>query len=972
MKLEKLTMYEVLESHFVEELDSQAYIMKHKKTGARLFLLENKDDNKVFNIGFRTVPTDSTGVAHIIEHTVLCGSEKFPAKDPFVELVKGSMNTFLNAITYPDKTIYPCASTNDKDFQNLMEVYMDAVFHPNIYKTEKIFRQEGWHYELESVDAPIIYNGVVYNEMKGALSSGDSLLSNLVYEKLFPHNTYSNESGGNPVYIPDLTYEQYLDFHRTYYHPSNSYIYLYGDMDMEERLLWLDKEYLGKYDYLKVDSEIALEPAFSEPVYGEIYYGITEDEPEEEATYLSWARVVGSALDVERYRAMEVLEYVLLNAPGAPLKQALQDAGIGTDISGGAMNSTRQMIFGVDVRGGEYDKKDKFEQIILDTLKKLVKEGLNKKSLLAGINGMEFKSREADFGRYPKGLMYLLQAFDTWLYDDMTPLALLEYNKIFTFLKEMVNTNYYENLIQECLIDNPHGVTAVARPQRGLTAKQDAKTAQKLAEYKASLSQEELENLVRETKELKEYQDAPSSKEDLEKIPMISVSDIRKEARKIENKMEDWDGIPVLTHPIFTSGISYLTFLFDASAVALEDLPYVNLLKNILSYVDTEKYGFQELSDEINIHTGGIDLTANCYRRTDGKTLPVVTSEVRIRALHEEIPHALELTEEILFHSILDNEKRLVEIIGEVYSRSKYNLQNAGHSVAILRASSYYFAASYISEIMTGISYHNFLSKLLRQVKEDTKSVVEKLTQVAHQLYRRENLLISYTAESKEIEDSKEAILKFVQSLPDEKMPKATWNIVLEKKNEGFKTSSQVNYVARGGDFLQAGYAYTGAMRVMKTIMDYDYLWLNLRVKGGAYGCMCGMGSLGNSYFCSYRDPNVAATNEIYEQMPEYLENFAPDERDMTKYIIGTASDMDTPMNPSARGEMGLNCYLSHVTDEMLQKERDEALNATAEDIRALAAPVRAVLAQNVICAVGNDEAIEKDKAIFKEVKSLF
>ncbi|MGN0299483.1 MAG: insulinase family protein [Lachnospiraceae bacterium] len=972
MKLENLTAYEVLENHYVEELDSQAYRLRHKKTGARLLLLENKDDNKVFNIAFRTVPTDSTGVAHIIEHTVLCGSDKFPVKDPFVELIKGSLNTFLNAITYPDKTMYPCASTNDKDFKNLMEVYMDAVFHPNIYKTEKIFRQEGWHYELESVDGPLTYNGVVYNEMKGALSSGDSLINNLVYEKLFPHTTYANESGGNPAAIPDLTYEQYLDFHRTYYHPSNSYIYLYGDMDMEERLLWLDKEYLSKYDYLKVNSEIAMEPAFTAPVYGEINYGITEDEPEENATYLTWARVTGSCLDVKQYMAMNVLEYVLLNAPGAPLKQALQDANVGNDISGGIMNSTRQMIFEIDVRGSEYEKKELFETTIQESLQRIVKEGINKKSLLAGINAMEFKSREADYGRYPKGLMYVLQAFDTWLYDDEMALDLLEYNQLFAFLKEQVDTNYYEQLIQTCLIDNPHGVVAVAKPKRGLTAEQDAKTAKILADYKASLSPEELERLVKETAELKAYQEAPSSKEDLEKIPMISVADIRKEARNLENVMEYWEEIPVLTHPIFTSGISYLTLLFQADTLELEDLPYINLIRNILSYVDTEKYGFQELSDEINIHTGGIDLGYNCYQKKDLAVVPIVTSEVRIKALDEKISYALDLVEEILFHSVLDDEKRLNEIVGEIYSRTKYRIQNSGNSVAISRANSYYSVGSCIAEKIGGLSYYDFLGDVIKQLNDDYQVVVVKLREIIQKLYRRENLMISYTAEKPQIEHSKEKIMGFVNQLSRKNLPKTQWNVVLEKKNEGLKSASQVNYVARCGDFSAAGYEYVGAMRVMKSIMDYDYLWINLRVKGGAYGCMSGMGLSGSTYFCSYRDPNVAATNEVYEQIPAYLEQFDADERDMTKYIIGTISEMDTPMNPSAQGDSGLSCYLRDISDEMLQKERDEVLHTTVEDIRRLAEPVRSVLAQDIICAVGNDEAIERDKAIFKEVKSLF
>lgn len=971
MDKERVTAYEVLQSRFVDEVDSQMYLLRHKKTGARVLLLENEDDNKVFDIAFRTVPTDSTGVAHIIEHSVLCGSDRFPAKDPFVELVKGSVNTFLNAMTYPDKTMYPCASTNDKDFKNLMEVYMDAVFHPNIYKNEKIFRQEGWHYELESSDAALTYNGVVYNEMKGALSSGDSIISNLVYKLLFPHTTYANESGGDPVNIPDLTYEQFLAFHSKYYHPSNSYIYLYGNMDMEEKLDWMDREYLSRYDYLEVDSKIEEEAAFEKLVYGETVYGITEDDPEEQATNLSWNRVVGSGLDVTQYTAMQVLEYVLLNAPGAPLKQAILDAGIGNDIGGGISNGTRQMVFEVSVRDGEYEQREAFASVIVETLKKLAAEGLNKKSLMAGLNVMEFRMRENDFGRYPKGLMFGLNAYDSWLYDDNAPISYLEYNEVFAYLKEKVDTDYYEQLIQQYLLDNPHGCLAVARPERGLVSRQDAQTAQKLAAYKASLSAQEVERLVQETAELKEYQGTPSTKEELEKIPMISVSDLRKEAKKIENEWVDWGSMKVLAHPIFTNHICYLNFSFDAECVELDDLPYVNLLTSILSYVDTKNYSYQELSDEINIHMGGMDLSYRCCQPNDLSKKPHVAFEVRMKVLTDEVPRAMELLEEILFNSDFHDEKRLNEILAESLSRCKYRLQNTGHSVAVTRAESYYSKVGYLTEKMVGVGQYAFLNEQLSQLKENPEAFAANLKRVMAQVIAGENLLLSYTAEPAQIAATKSSILAFVESLPHRTAKPAEWNIVPEAKNEGFKTSSQVNYVARVGDFTQNGDSYTGAMRVMRVIMNYDYLWIRLRVKGGAYGCFCGVGRRGNTYFCSYRDPNVAASNEVYEGIPEYLETFDADERDMNKFIIGTISEMDTPLNPSARGESALNSYLCGTTEEMLQKEREEVLHATVEDIRKLAEPIRTVLSQQLICAVGNDEAIERDKAIFKEVKSL-
>ena len=563
--LETLSAYRVLTRRTVSELNSEGYVLEHKKSGARLFLLSNEDDNKVFSIGFRTPPYDSTGVPHILEHSVLCGSEKFPVKDPFVELVKGSLNTFLNAMTYPDKTVYPIASTNEKDFHNLMDVYMDAVLHPNIYKEEKIFRQEGWHYELESEDAPLTYNGVVYNEMKGAFSSPESVLDRLIQQTLFPDTCYGVESGGDPKNIPDLTYEQFLNFHRTYYHPSNSFIYLYGDMDMAEKLEWLDQEYLSHYDRndreAQIDSHIPMQKGFDAPKEVEAAYSITEEEDEENGCYLSISDVAGTDLDPKLYVAFQILEYALIDAPGAPLKQALLDAKIGGDIMGGYDSGILQPYFSVIAKDARADQKGEFLAVVKGTLRKLANEGLNRKSLLAAMNYYEFKYREADYGNYPKGLMYGLQCMDSWLYDG-DPMMHLAYGDTFAFLKEAVQDGYFEQLIKDYLLDNPFEAIIVVKPEKNLTAKEDARVAEKLAAYKERLTAEEKQALIRQTKELKEYQDIPSSPEELALIPMLERKDIKKEAEKLKWEEHKIHGIQVLHHDIFTSGIGYLRVLF--------------------------------------------------------------------------------------------------------------------------------------------------------------------------------------------------------------------------------------------------------------------------------------------------------------------------------------------------------------------------------------------------------------------------
>ena len=567
MSIYDLNAYEVLQTEDLSDLKSKGTLLKHKKSGARVLLMENDDENKVFTIGFRTPPSDSTGVPHIMEHSVLCGSKEFPVKDPFVELVKGSLNTFLNAMTYPDKTVYPVASCNDKDFQNLMHVYMDAVFYPNIYQNDKTFRQEGWSYKLDDPDGELTISGVVYNEMKGAFSSPEGVLDRVVLNSLFPDNAYSVESGGDPEVIPELTYEQFLDFHRKYYHPSNSYIYLYGDMNMEEKLRWLDEKYLSDFENEPVDSEIHLQKPFTEMKEVVQEYSIASEESEEDNTYLSYNKVIGTTLDEKLYLAFEILDYALLSAPGAPLKKALLDAGVGKDISGSYDNGVYQPIFSVISKNANVEQKEEFVRVIEDTLKDIVKNGINKKALRAGINYHEFRFREADFGNYPRGLMYGLQLFDSWLYDETKPFIHMQAIPTFEFLKEQVETGYFEELIQKYLLDNTHGSIVIIKPERGRTARMDKELADKLQAYKASLSKEEIDALVKATKELEEYQEEESAPEDLAKIPVLGREDISREIAPIYNKEIETSGVKLVHHEVETNGIGYTALLFDLSGI---------------------------------------------------------------------------------------------------------------------------------------------------------------------------------------------------------------------------------------------------------------------------------------------------------------------------------------------------------------------------------------------------------------------
>lgn len=970
--MEQLQAYTILEKKEIKELNSTGYLMKHNRTGAKIVLMENDDNNKVFCIGFRTPPRDSTGVAHIIEHSVLCGSDKFPVKDPFIELAKGSLNTFLNAMTFPDKTIYPVASCNEKDFQNLMDVYMDAVFHPNIYHEEKIFRQEGWHYEMESMEDELTINGVVYNEMKGAFSSPDDVLEREIMNSLYPHTSYAVESGGDPEVIPELTYEEFLAFHSRYYHPSNSYIYLYGDMDMAEKLRFLDEEYLSKYEALAVDSALAEEPPFTEPAEVFKEYPITESESEKENTYLSYNISFGNNLDREQYIAFQVIDYVLCSAPGAPLKQALIDKGIGKDVYSSYENGIMQPYFSVVAKNADKEQLPEFLETIREELTKITEKGFDKKALSAGLNFYEFRFREADFGSYPKGLMFGLMMFDSWLYDDSKPFVHVEANETYRKLKEAIETNYYEELVREKLLRNQHKTIVVVEPVKGLTGRKEKELADALAKRKSAFSEARLTEIVEQTKALKQYQEEPDSKENLEKIPLLTRADMKKEAEDYVNEERKVGDTVFLYHDIFTNGIGYLRFLFDLRTVPEELFPYVGLLKSILGLVNTENYTYGELFNEINIRTGGISPVANTY--TDARDLQSYTAtlEIKVKVLYENLEHAFRLVREIVMNSRFDDTKRLRELIAELKSQKQANMMSAGHALASVRALSYLSKTAAVSDKISGIPYYRMLEELDADFEAGKEELTEKLQQLAVCLFRPENLMVDYTAQREGLEAVERQIAAFRDSLHTEPVEIRPYQPETERKNEGFMSSSQVQYVCRAGNFARKGLPYTGALKALKVMMGYDYLWTQVRVKGGAYGCMCNFGKSGESYFVSYRDPNLEKTVDVYEKAADYIRNFDADERTMTQYIIGAVSELDMPMTPATKGAYSLAGYMTHYPFEQVQKERDELLEAVPETIRGLADYISAFMEDDCLCVVGNEEKIRKQQALFGETDYLF
>ena len=971
MTIHDLAEYEILDEHRVEDVQSDGFILRHKKSGARIAVLSNNDDNKVFYIGFRTPPEDETGVPHIIEHTTLCGSKKFPVKDPFIELAKGSLNTFLNAMTYPDKTVYPVASCNDQDFKNLMDVYLDAVFNPNITKYEEIFKQEGWHYELTGKDDELKINGVVYNEMKGAYSSPDEVLSSQIYRSLFPDNTYSKDSGGNPEYIPKLTYEAYLDFYHKYYHPSNSYIYLYGDMDVVERLEWLDKEYLSLYDYKKVNSEINKQPAFDEIKNVEAQYSITMDDSQENKTYLSYNRVVGDSLDEMLYQAFDVLDYALVSSPGAPVKQALIDAGIGDDVYGSYDAGILQPVFSFVAKNANASQADEFESIIESTLKEVVKTGINKEALLAGINSSEFKFREADFGQFPKGLLFGLNCLDSWLFDDMKPFIHLECLGTFAKLRKAVDTDYFEKLIQEYLLDNTHGSSVTVKPKRGLGNEREEALAKELSDYKASLSDEEIKKLIEDTEHLKKYQEEPSSDEDLRKLPMLTRADMKKDAMPFSNIEDELLDVKVVRHDIESNGIDYISFLFDADDFAQSELGYLGFFTNALGLVSTEKYSYTDLANATNIYTGGISTGTASHPDIKDRNNFVFKFEVKLKVLEKNLDKALELMEQMLLTSDFTDTKRLGELVAQIKARLQANLSSSGHLVAAMRSMSSFSRYALYQDELKGIAFYRSICHIEKELSESPKSVSDKLAAIAKKLFARNRMLISFTGNNEAYGNAKPSLEKVIAEFNKMSAVGNQAEVHFNTAKEAFIDASQIQYVAKTGDFICEGYEYTGALRLLRIILSYDYLWINVRVKGGAYGCMNTFLRSGESYFVSYRDPNLSDTLDVYDRIPEYIKSFSPDERDMTKYIIGTFSALDTPMNPEAKGSRSLSAYLEGITYEQIQKERNEILNAQPEDIRRLADLVEAVLKKDSICVIGNENMIKESAGLFENVEKL-
>ncbi len=952
--------YKLISEKEIKEVNGKGLIFEHKKTKARFLVIKNDDKNKTFSIGFRTPPKDDTGVAHILEHSVLCGSRKYPVKDPFVELVKGSLNTFLNAMTFPDKTMYPIASTNDVEFKNLMDVYLDAVFYPNIYKEDRIFKQEGWHIAVDE-DDNLSYNGVVYNEMKGASSSPEQVLYQKIGHSLYGEHTYGCESGGEPLAIPNLTYEQFIDFHSTYYHPSNSYIFIYGDVDYEDLLNYIDEEYISLYEYKEIDSAIKDLGLVEKETTEKYFYPVSSTEEVKGKSYLAYNFLINKG-DIVKGLAFNILDYVLLSAQGAPLREALIKTGKFEDVYGQYDNGYKQPFFSVVGKHTDEENKDLFKRIIEDTLRDIIKNKLPKNKLVSALNLFEFRYRESDFGTFPKGVIYSIGVMENWLYD-LDPISILQYDAAFAELRLKVDEGYFETLIEEEILGSSRKSLVILSADRELQAKNDGKVKEKLAKYKASLSEEEFKKLKEDYSKLDEFRTVPDLKEDYEKIPLLKISDIDEKPELVEYSKEEISGFDVVKHECFTNNIVYSKLIFDMSGFTYDEIKRTGLIISLLRKLDTQNYTYSELSDEVNLHSGGIVFNMQTVNKNFVADDETVYLSACFKTFSEELSKNIELLDEIMNRSSFEDFARMKELIVEQKSKLGNSLMNNGHQTAIVRSMSYHTENGRINDLISGIEYYKYINNLAND-DDLLKEELILIKELYGRIFNAKKETVYVNAEKSHLTDAVIKLVDFSKTLFTEDLADTKRSHEEDNKKEGFISSSKVSYNCTSGNFIRGGFNYEGGLKVIKTIITLDYLWKNIRVSGGAYGAFCQFKLDGNSYFATYRDPEVDQSYQVFSKVGEFVANLELDEREIRKFIIGTIASLDTPLSPRIKGEKALSMYLTDTKYEDLVKEREEVLSVDIEKLRSFSELVNATFKDNFICTVGSEAGVKGSKKI--------
>jgi len=951
--------FELIREQEIPELRTRAQLFQHVRTKGELLSLTNGDENKVFGITFRTPPSDSTGVPHILEHSVLCGSRKYPVKEPFVELLKGSLNTFLNAMTYPDKTCYPVASQNVRDFYNLIDVYLDAVFYPRL--TTFVLQQEGWHFELERPDDPLSVKGVVFNEMKGAYSSPDHLLAEYSQRSLFPDITYGLDSGGDPKEIPNLNFEQFKAFHETYYHPSNARIYFYGDDDPETRLRIVN-DYLKDFEWMPIDSEIPLQRRFDQAkrLVRVFAGGEKGEEGRKGMVTLNW--MLDETTRKKLNLAFHMLEYILLGMPGSPLRKALMDSNYGEDIAGeGLASEIRQMYFSTGLKGIDPKNADKIENVIFTTLTKLVSEGIDRRTVEAARNTIEFILRENNTGNYPRGLVLMLRALTTWLYGE-DPLALIAFEAPLEAVKKDISEKsaFFEELIDRYLLKNPHRTHLLLEPDPELAKKEVASERERLAEVRAAMSPSDLETIRLNSQKLKEMQEKPDSPEALAAIPSLGLSDLSRVNTRIPMERFSKKETEILYHDLFTSGIAYLELGFNLHTLPQECLPYVPLFGRALLEMGTEDEDFVSLTLRISRKTGGVHPAFHTSVVKDSKA-GTAWLFLRGKAMMAQTTELLAILRDVLLKVRLDNQARFRQIVLEAKARLEQAIVPAGHQMVNLRLRAPFNEADWAAEQMKGVSYLLFLRKLAKRVEENWTAVRQDLETVRKILVNRNALLLNVTMDEEGWKQCEPQVQEFLESLPASPVKTVPWRPDQKADFEGMTIPAQVNYVGKGTSLYAMGYRFHGSVHVICRYLRNAWLWDRVRVQGGAYGAFCLFDRLsGVLTFVSYRDPNLLKTIEAFDASAQYLKTLQLADDELTKAIIGTIGDIDQYQLPDAKGYTSMVRHLSGETEEDRQRMREDVLGTTTTDFQAFGELLQSAAEKALVKVLGSQTAMDE------------
>ena len=954
----------------ISEIDSDVRILLHDKSGARLLHIENDDDNKVFAAAFLTPPGDETGLTHILEHCVLSGSRKFPVKEPMLEAVKGSLKTFINAFTMPTVTIYPIASKNDKDFINLMDIYLDAVFFPRIYDVDEIMMQEGWHYELDSLEDELTYKGVVYNEMKGALSSPDNFMMRRVMATLLPDTPFRYNSGGDPDFIPNLTPEKFKAYHRKFYHPANSFLFLSGSGDLEQQLKFINEEFLCHFDRIEVERNVGTQPAFKEPMEFVEDYPIAASANTDNNTFLSMNWVTGLSTNSELNMAFGILEHMLFDTSAAPIKRALIEAGIGKEVSGRFFDPATQSIFGVVVKNSNPEQKDKFENIVLDTLRDLVENGIDKRMIEASINLREFYLREAESGQQPKGLTRIMNCVNGWIYSD-NPFSQLKFEDDLAKIKTALTGNYFEEIIKKYLLDNNHRSTYILKPRPGMVEEMNARERQRLLDYRSTLKSEDLEKIIEQTKTLKLRQQTPNTAEQLLVIPLLALSDVKPEAEELPFEEREIAGHSVLFHPLPTNGIGYLNLYFDSSAVSQEQLPYISLLSRIICKIGTRNFSYDELSKEININTGGIGVSGSTFTSFTDSSIFHYKLIVQTKAMIRKLPKLFSLLSEILCDTNFFDRRRIEDIINEVRAGEERKLAFYSSYYAQQRASSYVSADEKYDEILHGISFIKFITEIGKDFAHSYEEIINNLVSVARKIFNRSNLTLSFASTEDDYPLFSSESLNLISNLSADPIEHSQYHFELKPENEGLYFAGKVQSVYKVYNFRRLGYEYSGKMMNLARIAQFEFLWGKIREQGGAYSVDAGFLKNGMMYFGSGRDPNLKGTLDTFDQVADFLKGYSPCEREMRKYILGSVSNLDYPLTNQMKAVISDSRYFTGMTQEHIQKMRDEVLSTTAADIRGFGDLVAEAMKKNCFAVVGGEEKIREHQDLFGRIEGI-